>query len=336
MAKAKFIGTGIYVPGTSISNDQVKKLTGLEFDADKIEAKIGIKSRHIARLSNIDETTADFAEKAARAALANAGINPMDVGLFVVGTDTPEFISPCTALLVQGRIQQGQTWSAAFDINSSCASFAIALDMAASKMATDPTLRYAVVTGVYNMPSYFRPGDAFAWSIFADGAGSVVLERVEDSDPSGYVIGQQLADGTQWDYIGVYAGGTRKPVTHERLDNNEWGLELIKPLPGSRNVELWPPLVRRIVEKAGYKLEEIDHFVFTQINKSVIEQVMGILGQPLSKTTTVMEKYGYTGSGCIPMAFHQALENKAVKRGDKVIFVASGSGLAVGCNLFIY
>lgn len=336
MAKAKIIGTGLYAPGAPLDNEQVKKLVGIEFDAEKIESRIGIKTRHMARLSDLDETTADFAEKAATDALKNANIDPMDVGLFVVGTDTPEYISPCTALLVQGRIQKGQTWAGAFDVNSSCASFTIALDMAASKMAVDPTMKYAVVTGVYNMPSFFRDDDEFSWSIFADGAGSVVLERVEDSDPSGYVVGQQLADGTQWDFIGVYAGGARKQVTKQMIDDGEYGLESLKPLPGSRNVELWPPLVERVVAKAGYKIEEIDHFVFTQINKSVIEKVMDILGQPISKTTMVMDRYGYTGSGCIPMAFHHALENKSVKRGDKIVFVASGSGLAVGCNLFIY
>jgi 3-oxoacyl-[acyl-carrier-protein] synthase-3 len=63
---------------------------------------------------------------------------------------------------------------------------------------------------------------------------------------------------------------------------------------------------------------------------------MEILGEPMTKTTTVMDKYGYTGSGCVPMAFHHAVTEGRVKRGDCVLFMASGAGLAVGSNLFIY
>jgi len=336
MAKAKIIGTGLYAPGRSIDNRELQRLTGVEFDVEKLEGKIGIRARHIARLRGINETTADFAEKAAREALADAGVDPQKVGLFIVGTDTPEYVSPATAILVQGRLQGGERDAAAFDIGSSCASFTIALDQASRAMATEPSLRYAVVVGVYNMPAHVRDDDAFGWSIFADGAGAVVLERVEDSDPSGYVTGRQKADGTQWDYIGVYAGGTRKPVTREVLASGEYGLQLLQKLPGDRNVKLWPPLVRATLERAGFGLSDLDHVIFTQINRAVIEEVMGVLGLPMDKTTCVMDRYGYTGSGCVPMAFYHAVREGRVRRGDLVAFVASGAGFSVGANLFVY
>ena len=332
MAVARIIGTGIYAPGDPIDNAKLKRLTGIEFDAAKHEAKLGIAQRHIARLSGLDETTADFAEKAARAALADAALDPMEVGMFVVATDTPEYISPATGILLQGRLQRGETESRAFDLGASCASFVAALDMAARAVASDPSLRYALVVGVYNMPAYIRDGDAFGWSIFADGAGAVVLERAE-SGACGYLEGAFRADGTQWNYVGVYAGGTRKPVTKELLDAGTYGLELLQRLPGDRNVKLWPPLVRRLLEKAHVSQAEVSHYIFTQINRSVIAQVMDILGEPMEKTTTIMEKYGYTGSGCVPMALHEAIRTGKVKKGDLVVLVASGAGLAVGASL---
>jgi 3-oxoacyl-[acyl-carrier-protein] synthase-3 len=335
MAKAKIVGTGLYAPGAPISNTELKGLAGIDFDDGRTEAKMGIRDRHIARLRGLDESTADFAERAARAALADAGVDAGEVGLFVVGTDTPEYVSPATAILVQGRLQGGETGAAAWDVGSSCASFVTALDAAARVVATDRSLRYALVMGVYNMPAHVRPGDAFGWSIFADGAGAVLLERTTDEDPSGYVEGSFRADGTQWNFIGVYAGGTRKPVTHEVLDSGAWGLENLQKLPGDRNVKLWPPLVRQVVDKAGWKLEDVDHFIFTQINRSVIEQVMELLGRPMSDTTCVMDRYGYTGSGCVPMALHTALREGRVKKGDAVVLVASGAGFAVGANLLV-
>ena len=94
--------------------------------------------------------------------------------------------------------------------------------------------------------------------------------------------------------------------------------------------------VEKLLNKTEFSTDDIDHYIFTQINKSVIIKVMNELGQPLEKTTMVMDKYAYTGSGCVPMAFYHAVSQKRIKRGDKVLFMASGAGLAVGSNLFVY
>jgi len=329
-------GVGLYAPGEAIDNAELSRLAGVEFDAARLEEKIGIRRRHIARLRGCLESTADFATRAAERALADAGVDAQEVGLFIVGTDTPEFISPSTAIVVQGRIQRSERYAGAFDINASCASFAIAFDTAARIVASDPAISYAVVVGAYNMPAYVRDGDSFGYSIFADGAAAIVLERTDGGGESRYLDGQLLTDGTQWDFIGVYAGGTRRPVTRERLAAGEYGLQLLKPLPGQRNVQLWPPMVRRLLAKAGKGIGEIDHILFTQINRSVILQVLAILGLPEEKTTMIMDRYGYTGSACIPMAFYHAVTEGRIERGDLVMFVASGAGLAVGANLFVY
>jgi len=335
MLPVKIIGTGIYAPGEAINNKELIKLSGVEFDIEKIEQKLGVYQRHMAHLRGLKETTADFATNAALNAIENAGINPDDIGLFIVGTDTPEYISPATTLLVQGRIQKKEAWTSSFDINASCASFAIAFDNAVRIMATDESIKYAVAIGVYNMPAYLREDDNFGYSIFADGAGAIVVER-NSENRQGYINGQLLTDGTQWDYIGVYAGGTKIPVTKEVIEKNENGLLSLQALPGDRNTRLWPMVVNKLLKKANLEIEEIDHFIFTQISRYVIEKVMIELDQPLHKTSFIMDKYGYTGSGCLPMAFHHAVDEGKIKRGNKVLLVASGAGLAVGSNLFIY
>lgn len=333
MTYARIAGTGMYAPGESISNTELMSIAGIEFDAARYEEKIGIHHRHIARLRNMDETTADFAEKAATAALADARIDADDVDLFIVATDTPEYISPPTAVLLQGRLQGAQKNAGSFDVNASCAGFATAFDTAARIVATDPDVQVAVVTGVYNMPAYARDGDAFGLSIFADGAGSFVLTK---ADSAGYLATARVSDGTQWDFVGVYAGGTKRPITHEVLDEGTYGLQLLKRLPGDRNVHLWPDVVRRVAERAGFAIGDIDQVIYTQINRSVIEQVNGILEIPMAKSHTIMDRFGYTGSACVPMAFADAAAREKVHRGDRVVFVASGAGLAVTANAFIY
>ncbi len=335
MIPIKIKSTGIYVPGGPIDNNELKKLAGIEFDAEKTEQKIGIFKRHIAHLRGLKETTADFATKAALNAIASAGIDPNEVGIIVVATDTPEFISPATAIVVQGRIQQKECWSTAFDVNASCASFSIAFDTVVKILNGSPLIKYALVIGVYNMPAFIRPDDAFGYSIFADGAGAFLLEK-DNSGTSGYIAGQHLTDGTQWDFIGIYSGGSRNPITHEKLSSNEFGLQNLKPLPGDRNVRLWPMVANKLLSDNNLTTDDIDHFVFTQINRSVIVKVMEQLRQPMGKTTCVMDRFGYTGSGCVPMAFHSAIIEGRVKRGNRVVFIASGAGLVVGSNLFAY
>ena len=333
MLPIEIIGTGVYAPGDPIDNAELMTLAGIEFDAEKLENKLGIRQRHIARLRGLQETTADFATKAGLNAMEAAGIDPQQIGLFMVGTDTPEFITPATSILVQGRIQKGERWASTFDVSASCASFTIALDNAARIMATDPTIEYGLVVGVYNMPAFIRDNDAFGFSIFADGAGAVVLKRNPEAR---YINSQLLTDGTQWDFIGIYAGGSRNPINPELLKEEKQGLLSLQPMPGDRNVRLWPMVVNKLLQKAKMDISQVDHFVFTQINRSVIEKVMDELRQPYHKASFVMDRYGYTGSGCVPMAFHHAIQEGKMKKGDTVIFMASGAGLAVGSNLFVY
>ncbi len=327
----KIVGTGLYAPGDPIDNNELMELAGIEFDAERAERKLGIRTRHIAHLRGIDETSADFAEKAARAAIETAGVDPKEIGLFVVASDTPEYISPATSMVLQGRIQGGQRYCGTFDVNASCSSFVAALHSAQALLASDTSIRYACIVGLYNMPAFVRPGDAFGYSIFADGAAAFIIENGD-----GYLGGQLLADGTQFDYVGVYAGGTKQPVTAERLAEGRYGLELLQRLPGDRNVKLWPVMVDTVLEKIDRTRDQIDHYLFTQINKSVIEEVMGILDQDMSKTTMVMDRYGYTGSACIPMAYHTAVEEGRIKRGATVMAVASGAGLAVAAGCWVY
>lgn len=335
MLPVRIIGTGLYAPGKPIDNYELKRLAQIEFDAEKTEQKLGYRTRHIAKFRGLDESTLDFAELAAKGAIADAGIDPEDIGLIIVGTDTPEYISPSTAVMLQGRIQKGQRAVSSFDMVASCASFTSAFATAARIMDSDKTVKHALVTGVYNMPAFVRPGDVFGLTIFADGAGSVVLGR-DESGKSGYLSSAFVTDGTQWDYIGIYTGGARRQATPELLAEGKWGLENLQRLPPDRNLKLWPGVVEDLLGKAGCRISDLDHIIFTQINKSLIIDIMAILGLPIEKTTMVMDRYGYTGSGCVPMAFHHAVKNGRVRRGDLVAFMASGSGLSVAANLFRY
>lgn len=325
MPNAKIIGTGRYVPKNLITNEELERIIG-EPLKPSLEAKLGIKQRYI---TGDDESTVDLATNAGLKAIGNAGIKAEDIDLVIVATDTPEYISPATSAVVQGRLKAINAGT--FDLNASCAGFVSALDVA-SRMITSGGYSNILVIGVYNMTKFVDKTDVNVFPIFADGAGAVVLSGSEED--GGFKASKLIADGTQYDFLGIYAGGTKLPITKERIDRKEHLLQFLKPLPPDRNIQLWPPLIKDVLAKINLEYQDIDHIIFTQINKSVIEEVMRIIDLPMSKTTTIMEQYGYTGSGCVPMALDVAIEQGKIKKGDTVVFVASGVGFNVAATVF--
>ena len=326
MRRAKIAGTGLYVPPTLITNEQLAAMMGKPVP-ETIETKLGIKQRYI---TGDELSSADLGTEAARKAIADAGIRPEDIDLVIVATDTPEYISPATAAVVQGRL--GAVNAGTFDLNASCAGFVTALDVGSRMIGYDNHVNTILVCGVYNMTKFVDWSNERTAPIFADGGGAVVLQANEGE--RGFLSSKLYADGTQYDFLGIYAGGAKKPVTKEIIENNEHLLTFLKPLPPDRNIKLWPEIIPQALERAGLTVKDVDHFFLTQINRWVIEEVMKILNQPMEKATCIMDKYGYTGSACIPMALDDARKAGRVKDGDVIVMVGSGVGLSVACGVF--
>ena len=156
------------------------------------------------------------------------------------------------------------------------------------------------------MSKYLDWNDKKTATIFADGAGAVVLRASEDEP--GFLASKLVADGSYADYMGIYAGGTRIPITQEVLQTDYWTkVRFAKRYPPEVNIEGWPQIVRQVLAKAELTLDDIALLLFTQVNLSTIKEVMKILKVPMDRTHTVMEKWGYTGSACIPMALDDAV-----------------------------
>lgn len=328
MRRAKISGVGMWVPPLRLTNEELGLRMGKPIPP-QIEAKLGIRARHI---TEDQYSSADLGVEAAKAALADAGLQPEEIDLVIVTSDTPEYISPPTSAVVQGRL--GAVNAGIFDVNASCTGFVATLDLASRMIGYDTAYKHILVIGVYNMTKFVDFTNEKVAPIFADGGGAVVLSATEAEDGRGYLSAKLVADGTQYDFLGIYAGGTKQPISHEAIDKGEHLLTFLKPLPGDRNVKLWPPLIAEALERAGLTLADVKHLLFTQINKSVIEEVMGILGLPMSQTTCAMGEYGYTGSACIPIALYEAIKAGSINPGDIVVMVGSGVGLSSGAVVF--
>ncbi|MBD0326894.1 MAG: ketoacyl-ACP synthase III, partial [Pyrinomonadaceae bacterium] len=275
-----------------------------------------------------DESTADLATAAASRALETAGIGPEDLDLIVLATDTPEYISPATSVVVQHRL--GAKNAGTFDLNCACAGFVTALDTASKYVIADSSYTNVLVIGAYAMSKYVDWTEKKTATIFADGAGACVLQA--STEGPGFLASKLVAEGSYHDHMGIYAGGTRMPVTEEVLRDGTWAkLRFAKKYPSEVNTEGWPAIVHDVLNKCALTLNDVSLFLFTQVNLSTIKEVMAKLDLPMSRTHTVIGKWGYTGSACIPMVLDDAVREGKLRRGDTFVMCASGGGLNMAC-----
>ncbi|MGZ3735210.1 MAG: 3-oxoacyl-ACP synthase III family protein, partial [Bdellovibrionota bacterium] len=135
--------------------------------------------------------------------------------------------------------------------------------------------------------------------------------------------------GEFYDYMGVYGGGTAKPITHESIDRKENLLNFAKKIPLETNSVHWPRLVNLLLDRTNRKLSDVSRFFLTQINIGTIEATMDALGVSRDLSYNIMDRYGYTGSACIPMAIADAVNHHKLKKGDFLMLVGSGGGVAM-------
>jgi 3-oxoacyl-[acyl-carrier-protein] synthase-3 len=327
MAFAKIVGTGRYVPEKVVTNQDLSRILGEDID-EFVAQVLGISERHVCAEH---ESTADIATFASEQALNAAGVAPEDLDLIVLASDTPEQLSPATSVVVQHRL--GAKNAGTFDVNCACAGFVTALDTASKYIISDSSYKNVLVIGAYAISKYVDWKDKKTATIFADGAGAVVLQS--RTDGPGFLASKLRADGSFHDHMGIYAGGTHMPVTPQVIDEGYWTkVRFHKKYPAEVNTEGWPAIVREVLAKAELRLDEVKLFLFTQVNLSSIKLVMEKLELPMERTHTIMRKWGYTGSACIPMVLDDALRTGLAGPGDNIVMCASGGGLNMACAAF--
>jgi 3-oxoacyl-[acyl-carrier-protein] synthase-3 len=250
--------------------------------------------------------------------------------LIIVSTDTPDYLSPSTSIVVQHKLG---AQAGCYDVNSACAGWVTALDQGARYLMTEPNFEYILVAGGYGMSRFLDFSDKKTANLFADGAGAVVLGV---GDEPGFLASNLLAVGEFHDALGIYTGGAFRPCTPANLD--QFGapkVEFVKKFPKTFNTEYWPKLMQGALDKVGLTFDDIDHYFFTQLNLRTIEYMMDLLKQPIEKTHWVMDKWGYTGSPCVVMALDDAIDQgKGPKPGETILFCASGGGITMASSVW--
>lgn len=326
MQNAMIASVGAYLPEKVLPNSWFNDLLGEDVDT-WLRENVHIYER---RWAAEDESTADLAEKAAIQALERAGVSAEDVDLIVLSTDTPEYISPSTSVVVQDRI--GAQKAGTFDINTACAGFVTALDIAAKYIRADEQYQNVLVIGAYAMSKFLNLQDKKTVTLFADGAGAFLLQAQPDME-KGFLASELRSMGQYAGWMGVYGGGTHHPV-NGRSETAVQQLEFVKRFPKELNPVTWEDMARKLNSRLGVTSGDVDHYLLTQLNINTIWETLDLLGVPHEKAPTIMQHYGYTGSACLPLAFNDSWEKGLIKPGDLIYFIGSGGGLTFASAAF--
>lgn len=324
----KLVSTGSYAPDNTYDIEEMSEIVGE--DISDFMAPLGIEQKNV---TGPDMSAADLAVKAGQEALEKAGMSAEEIDLLILSSDTPDIISPQSSAIVSNELGM-RDGAAFFDLNASCTGFIFGTETAKNWIEGNPDYNTILLISTYNMTKYADMERGKFFCVFSDGAGAAIYQQ--DDNKRGVMESHFIGSGDQWMTLGIYVGGTRFPATEERIkgegdvppDLTFWRGELM-----NRNPELWPVIIEKMLDKSNYELDEIDKFIFTQINKSAIAQTCENLGIEMEKTHNVMDKYGYTGNACIIMSLNDAIEKGEVEEGDLVCLTASGVGYTMGTIL---
>ena len=310
------LGLGSHVPERVMTNDEVA--TMVDTNDEWISQRTGIRER---RIAGPGDSSASLGAEAARRALASAGVAATDLDLIVAATASPDYYFPATASLIGDRI--GATDVAGYDLSAACTGFIYALAQGYSQIASG-LADTVLVVGTEVFSRLLDWDDRSTCILFGDGAGAVVLGRSEGAGLRAFEMG---ADGSGAQLLSVAAAG-----------NAEFEAE--GPYVKMNGPEVYKFATRvtaesasRCLDVAGLTVGDVNLFVPHQANRRIIDHAARRLGIDEAKVFSNVDRYGNTSAGSIPIGLDEAWRQGRIDRGDVVLMVGFGGGLAWGSCL---
>ena len=319
------LGTGSYTPQRVLTNDDLSKM--IETSDEWIVTRSGIRERHIA---GPDESTSDMAVQAARAAMADAGVQPAEIDLLIVATITPDLPLPAVACSIQHKLGL-PTHAACFDLNAACSGFVYGLDTACAMLASG-RYKKALLIGAEKLSSIVDWNERTTCVLFGDGAGAVVL-GVSDEENKG-LIGTKLgAYGDSVDLLCIPKGGSNCPATAESIAAGDHFMKMKGKEVFKLAVRAMDEAARDILEQHSLHADQISLVIPHQANLRIIEAIAKYLELPMDRFYVNVDRYGNTSAASVPLALDEARKSGRIKPDDITLLVAFGAGLTYGSAL---
>jgi 3-oxoacyl-[acyl-carrier-protein] synthase-3 len=318
---AKITGVAGYVPPKVLSNADLEKI--VDTNDEWIRTRTGIRERHIVEPG---VATSHMATEAAKALLAQTKTDPADIDLIVLASVTPDMFFPATACLVQCRIGAKKAWG--FDLSAACSGFAYALTVGAQFVGAG-THKKVMVIGSDAMTTILDYKDRATCVLFGDGAGAVLLEPTTGAS-EGILDFEHDVDGSGGEFLYMPGGGSLHPSSEETVEKrmhyvHQEGSQVFKYA-----VRRMAELSAHLLERNGFKKEDLALLVPHQANLRIIRATQERLGVDDSKVMVNIDKYGNTTAGTIPLGLCDAVAQGRLRKGDLVLIVTVGAGYTTG------
>ena len=287
-----------------------------------ITSRTGISER---RVASPGEATSNFAFEAAKRALADAGLAPGDIGLIIVATETPDYLFPPVAVLVQHRLQLKN--AGVMDIHATCAGFITALQTA-DQFIRAGTHQHILVVGADTLTRFTDYTDRSTCILFADGAGAVVVSQSESENDIGMITSAIHADGEYVQSLLIPSGGSLDPATPGKEQNTK--IYMDGPKIFKLAVNVMSETAKEVLDKSGYSSDQVDFLIPHQANQRIIDAVAKNMDFPEEKVISNIKYIGNNSSATIPIAIDANLKSGKIKKGDTLLLVAFGAGLIWG------
>ncbi len=314
------LGTGHSYPEGILTNADLERI--VDTSDEWITTRTGIKQR---RKAAPDEYTSQFAVRAAREAIARAGIEPTEIDLILCATVTPDQILPSTGCLIQAEL--GADKAAAMDIVAACSGFLYGLTLADS-MIRGGQSKYALVIGAEILTRYVDYTDRSTCVLFGDGAGAAVLGAVEGD--RGILAAQIRSDGRYEEQLYAPGGGTKGGFSAETIARGDHffkmkGNELFKVA-----VRSMADISREVLEEAGLTTADVQLFIPHQANQRITDAVANKLSVDSALVYSNIAMHGNTSSASIPIGLDECVSSGRVQKGDVVLMASFGGGVTWG------
>ena len=315
-APVSITGLGTYAPERVLTNDELAEL--VDTTDEWITERTGIKERRIAAP---EQAMTDLALPASRMALERAGVEPEEIDLIIVATVTPDMMFPTTASLLADLLPAPK--AAAYDLLAGCTGFVYALAQGHAMVSTGLSKK-ALVVGGDVLSKILDWTDRSTLVLFGDGAGAVVLERVDEGGFEGFELG---ADGGGGEHLWLPGSGSRTFEDADRLVKMN-GREVFKFA-----TRVMVSSANALLDEVGRTIDDVDVYVPHQANTRIIDYATKKLGIAEDRVIVNVDRYGNTSSGSIPLALGEAEADGRLRQGSLVLMTGMGAGLTWGSTL---
>ena len=324
-------GVGSYHPKKIVDNEYYSnhfKKYGLEEHAISLMEKVGRETR---TLAEENETSITMGVEAAKKAIKKAKLEAKDIDAIISVSDTPEYLTPCCALIFKNQLQAINVTNV-FDINNDCIGMITGIDIAVRYLKTDKKYKRILVIGSMNISPFAKENDLVVYSCISDGAAAVVLEVKEEDEERGFLGSRMYTDDTYNKTIRFPACGLSN-IPNRDVDPDEKKMEW-NSFDFSFLSEKWSELLIGLLKEHGYTENDVTHYFMSQFSKFDLGLTMEKLGASLDQAIFIGNKYGYTGCASPIMALDDRLNKEEFKRDELSMFCSVAGGYTMAALLY--